>query len=135
MASCPIECDFLNEAEHTCSLFREGLSYLGPTKMRPAAIHEPIPFKGMHVDHLIPLARGGADSDDNYMPACPTCNHYKHTLTLDDFREQIGLLTGRLRERVYIYKLALRHGRISESSEPVIFYFEQLTKDKNGATQ
>lgn len=96
---------------------------------------EPIPFKGMHVDHLIPLARGGADSDDNYMPACPTCNHYKHTLTLDDFREQIGLLTGRLRERVYIYKLALRHGRISESSEPVIFYFEQLTKDKNGATQ
>lgn len=40
MASCPIECDFLNEAEHTCSLFREGLSYLGPTKMRPAAIHE-----------------------------------------------------------------------------------------------
>ena len=22
---------------------------------------EPIPFKGMHVDHLIPLARGGAD--------------------------------------------------------------------------
>ena len=31
---------------------------------------EPIPFKGMHVDHLIPLARGGADSDDNYMPAC-----------------------------------------------------------------
>lgn len=71
----------------------------------------------------------------NYMPACPKCNHYKHTLTFDDFREQIGLLTGRLRERVYIYKLALRHGRISESSEPVIFYFEQLTKDKNGATQ
>ena len=96
---------------------------------------EPIPFKGMHVDHLIPLARGGADSDDNYMPACSKCNHYKHTLTFDDFREQIGLLTGRLRERVYIYKLALRHGRISESSEPVIFYFEQLTKDKNGATQ
>lgn len=40
MASCPIECDFLNAADHTCSLFQEELSCSGPTKMRPDITHE-----------------------------------------------------------------------------------------------
>lgn len=71
-----------------------------------------------------PLARGGADDEANYMPSCRICNHYKHTLTVEEFREQIGLLTKRLAERVYIYKLALRHGRISQSTGRVLFYFE-----------
>ena len=83
-----------------------------------------ITYKDMQVDHRVPLARGGADNLDNYMPACRTCNHYKHTLTVEDFRIQIGFLTSRLRKREYIYNLALRHGRITESSNDVTFYFE-----------
>lgn len=92
---------------------------------RCAYCGQSIAYKEMQVDHLEPLARGGADREENYMPACRICNHYKHTLTVEEFREQIGLLTGRLREREYIYKLALKHGRISENPAPVKFYFEQ----------
>ena len=92
---------------------------------RCAYCGQPITYKEMQVEHMEPLAKGGADSEENYMPACRICNHYKHTLTLEEFRKQIGLLTGRLKERVYIYKLALRHGRITENDTPVTFYFER----------
>lgn len=93
---------------------------------RCAYCGQPITYKEMQVEHREPLSLGGADSPENYMPSCRTCNHYKHTLTVEEFRKQIGLLTGRLRERVYIYKLALRHGRISERSSAVSFYFERV---------
>lgn len=93
---------------------------------RCAYCGKPITYKEMQVEHMEPLALGGADGPENYMPSCRICNHYKHTLTVEEFRKQIGLLTGRLRERVYIYKLALRHGRIAESSSAVSFYFEQV---------
>lgn len=91
---------------------------------RCAYCGEPIEYKEMQLDHMEPLAKGGADNEANYMPACRTCNHYKSTLTVEQFREQIGLLTKRLTERVYIYKLALRHGCITENNAPIVFYFE-----------
>lgn len=92
---------------------------------RCAYCGQPIAYKEMQIDHMEPLARGGADEEANFMPSCRICNHYKHTLTVEGFREQIGLLTKRLIERVYIYKLALRHGRLIEDTAPVQFYFER----------
>lgn len=92
---------------------------------RCAYCGNPIEYKEMQIDHMEPLAKGGADSEENYMPACRTCNHYKSTLTVEQFREQIGLLTKRLVDRVYIYKLAQRHGRIAEINSPITFYFEK----------
>ena len=92
---------------------------------RCAYCGQPITYKEMQVDHREPLAKGGADTEENYMLACRMCNHYKHTLTVEDFRKQIGLLCDRLRARTYIYNLALRHGRITENCDPVIFYFEK----------
>lgn len=92
---------------------------------RCAYCGQPIAYKEMQVEHLMPLAKGGADSEENYMPSCRTCNHYKHTLTIEQFRGEIGRLTKRLQERSYIYKLALRHGRITENTKPVRFYFER----------
>lgn len=32
-----------------------------------------------HVDHVIPLARGGSNSPDNLVIACPRCNQTKYT--------------------------------------------------------
>ena len=95
---------------------------------RCAYCGKPITYKEMQVEHKEPLALGGADSPENYMPSCHTCNHYKHTLTVEEFRKQLGLLTGRLRERVYIYKLALQHGIIRESESAVSFYFERVSE-------
>ena len=89
-----------------------------------------IAYREMQVEHKIPFARGGTDCMENYLPSCRICNHYKHTLTIEEFRKQLELLTGRLRERVYIYKLALRHGRIVENETPVIFFFEREEEEK-----
>ncbi|MDV8076287.1 HNH endonuclease signature motif containing protein [Rhodococcus sp. IEGM 1370] len=39
----------------------------------------------MHVDHAIPLARGGTDDWTNLVNACPTCNLRKHAKTEQEF--------------------------------------------------
>lgn len=36
--------------------------------------HKPIEFDDMHVDHVIPLSRGGAHSFANCRASCATCN-------------------------------------------------------------
>ena len=92
---------------------------------RCAYCGQPIEYREMQVDRKIPLKKGGADSVENYMPACRTCNHYKSTFSVEDFRYQLSMLTGRLQKGVYIYKLALKHGRIAEIDSPVIFFFER----------
>ncbi len=38
-----------------------------------------------HVDHLIPLSRGGAHVLGNLVAACAACNLSKHTKTVDEF--------------------------------------------------
>ena len=32
----------------------------------------------MHLDHIVPLSRGGTDGVDNLALSCPRCNAYKH---------------------------------------------------------
>ena len=40
---------------------------------------------GYHVEHMTPLSRGGADSIDNIVIACETCNKRKGTKTAEEF--------------------------------------------------
>jgi len=39
--------------------------------------------KNYHIDHIIPLARGGKNNFDNFQLLCPTCNLEKSTKTID----------------------------------------------------
>ena len=41
--------------------------------------------EGYHVDHIIPLSRGGANSPDNLCCACPTCNLTKNNKLLSEW--------------------------------------------------
>lgn len=83
-----------------------------------------IRYEDMQVDHVVPLHNGGADNESNYFPACRMCNYYKSTFTLEKFREQLGLLKGRL-EKDFTYRLALKYGLIRECNRPVEFFFER----------
>lgn len=38
----------------------------------------PLPERGYHIDHRIPLARGGSNEPGNLCLSCPTCNHSKN---------------------------------------------------------
>lgn len=40
-----------------------------------------------HIEHKIPLARGGSDYKENICLACPTCNYRKRTKTDEEFFE------------------------------------------------
>lgn len=42
-----------------------------------------------HIDHVLPLSRGGSHTYDNVVTACAACNLYKGNLTLGEARERI----------------------------------------------
>jgi 5-methylcytosine-specific restriction endonuclease McrA len=39
----------------------------------------------LHIDHMIPLSRGGGHSKDNLCLACPSCNRTKSNKTVEEF--------------------------------------------------
>jgi 5-methylcytosine-specific restriction endonuclease McrA len=47
-------------------------------------------FSRYHVDHMIPISRGGPDKLANLTLACPLCNLQKHAKTAKEFREVIN---------------------------------------------
>lgn len=44
----------------------------------------------LHADHRVPLARGGASTIDNILPACARCNLRKHKMTEEEFRARLA---------------------------------------------
>lgn len=47
---------------------------------------------GFHIDHHMPIALGGSNTDDNAQLLCPTCNLSKHAKHPVDFMQQRGYL-------------------------------------------
>lgn len=37
-----------------------------------------LPFDSFHIDHVIPLAKGGNNEESNLTVSCPKCNRKKH---------------------------------------------------------
>ena len=86
---------------------------------------EYIRYEDMQVDHVMPLRKGGADSIDNMLPACRSCNHYKSTLTIEQFRASIERMPEVLTRDSTTYKIAARFGIIKVVRPKVTFYFEK----------
>lgn len=40
-------------------------------------------------EHRVPLSRGGANNAANIVPACPTCNYRKGSMTDEEFRDRL----------------------------------------------
>lgn len=47
---------------------------------------------GEHIDHIVPLSRGGANISANIQLLCPTCNYRKGSKDPIDFMQQLGKL-------------------------------------------
>lgn len=101
--------------------------------------------KGWHVDELLPCRRNFKYDKvksqyvtdgtclhperlhlDNQMPACPSCNINKHSMSLEDFRRQISGFMKHLNEVNTQYKIAKRYGLVQEDIKPIVFYFETI---------
>lgn len=68
-----------------------------------------ITFRGMQIDHKIPLAINCEYTKENMLPACRTCRRIKGTSDIVYFRKTISLI---------IF-------RYTGINEPVRFYFEK----------
>lgn len=47
---------------------------------------------GYHIDHIMPLALGGSNTDENVQLLCPSCNQQKHAKHPIDFMRDKGYL-------------------------------------------
>lgn len=43
-----------------------------------------------HIDHVLPVSKGGSNDPDNLVAACRTCNTEKADMTLKEFRISKG---------------------------------------------
>ena len=84
-----------------------------------------ITFRGMQIDHIKPLGIGGEDALENMLPACRSCNKYKHTLDVEGFREYLSGIPKRVRRDDIAFQVGERYGLVQENKVPVVFYFEK----------
>jgi hypothetical protein len=91
-----------------------------------------ITMQQMQIDHVVALRRGGADALDNMFPACRSCNHYKDTLTLEDFRDSVQKFPAVLMRDSVTYKNAVRYGLVIPNPGKVVFYFEKEREQNDG---
>jgi len=80
------------------------------------------------VDHIVPQIRKGENIHhiDNLLPSCASCNNYKSTFSVEQFRKELGELVRRLNETNTIYRIAKRFNHVQEFVKPITFYFETL---------
>ena len=88
-----------------------------------------ITLKQMQADHIEPLELGGADNISNLFPTCRSCNHYKHTLTIEKFRRAIENMPSVLMRDSVTYRNAVRFGLIKHPEKAEVkFYFERAIR-------
>ena len=76
-------------------------------------------YKDMQVDHIESIykaeynSREAANTIENYMPSCRSCNFYKGVYSIDQLHKDFN------------YKMLIKYGMIQEDFKPVQFYFEK----------
>jgi 5-methylcytosine-specific restriction endonuclease McrA len=85
----------------------------------------PLRINEMCVDHIKPLCQGGADSPENMLPACRSCNSYKSSCDLEVFRRNVGKIPAVLSRDSRTYCVAVRFGLVVPRPRKVTFFFEE----------
>ena len=88
-----------------------------------------ITLKQMQADHIEPLELGGADEISNLYPSCRSCNHYKHTMTVERFRQSLEHMPNVLMRDSVTYKNAVRFGLIKHPENPKVKFDFEKVKD------
>lgn len=85
----------------------------------------------LEVDHIVPVAEGGADEFDNYITACFPCNRGKGTVSLDRIPQSLADKAAEVAEReeqILGYNDVMRAARIriDEDVESVNLVYERF---------
>ena len=87
-----------------------------------------ITHKRMQIDHFWPqrLAHLQPDLDndrfENLIPACRECNHHKHGMRPEVWRDELMKQVSRIKSTQF--DRALRFGQIQITETPIVFYYE-----------
>ena len=108
-----------------------------------------ITMKEMQVDHIISIAKGiygrkdeadkvrkmfedgSINGIDNLMPACRSCNFYKSTLNIEQFRNRITEELDHTCRQSFQTRLAMQYGMITYKPWDRVFYFEKYLCDNS----
>lgn len=102
-----------------------------------------IDYKAMQVDHYLPQCRErfyarrckkDVHAQENLMPACRRCNHYKRARTPKQFRELMASLHERL-QVIYILKVAVDFGMATIKPFDGKFYFEKCAQERSSSPE
>lgn len=98
--------------------------------------------KTWHEDHVKPVIRNPYsgevtnqenDNTANKVPACPRCNRWKSSMSVESFRYVIENLITVLNRDSPQYRMAKDYGLIEETGKGVKFYFEsEESENKQG---
>jgi hypothetical protein len=118
---------------------KERLNILNKYNGHCAYCGKPINVSTMQVDHLIPVRKEGSGcgelpsyiihTEENYMPACRRCNHYKRSNSLETFRKYISEIPRKIAED-YIAKVGIDYGIIILNAHTIKFYFEMTPEER-----
>lgn len=72
---------------------------------RCALCGQKILYKDMNLDHVVPLAMGGADEVENLACTCAECNKFKADILLMDFMERISTIFFYQMEKKYYNRI------------------------------
>jgi 5-methylcytosine-specific restriction endonuclease McrA len=105
-----------------------------------------IEYKQMQIDHYYPQCKErfyakrfkiDVHAEENLMPTCRRCNHYKRAASPGQFKKLMKTLHERL-EKIYILNVAVNFGMATIKPFDGLFYFErlkQLPAPKQPATE
>lgn len=61
--------------------------------------HYTLQYAKKHIDHIIPVKRGGSNDNSNLCISCSWCNEQKHTMTGDEYRAYLDKHPEELQKR------------------------------------
>lgn len=88
-------------------------------------------IKDMQIDHVKSLYwHDGTNEMENLLPSCRSCNHYKGTSTLEQFRANLERMPQVLMRDNVTYRIATRYGLVIPNQNKVVFYFEKQIEEE-----
>lgn len=82
-------------------------------------------FRGMQIDHKIPLRLNGSDEMENMLPACRSCKACKGAMDVDGFRAYLEEIPKMLARDSVAYQVGRRFELVKEAQAEVKFLFEK----------
>ena len=75
----------------------------------------------LEIDHVEPISRGGADSEENMLACCGFCNRSKGPMKLEIFRRHLERTAEKTGTNITIFKKYF-----GLEPKKIVFYFETL---------